>query len=162
MAEAVKAVVGEVWQPTKAKKLRLHEIVDAWRHMTQRTYVERRSVAPELHSSYSRNRFKSKGKDDLVYFAHYDLMLRRNENKHCKVWVRIPYKPHNAIWLPLRMSKQAETYLFASRLRDSKLVAKHDGRFWMHFTVTREVTTIQPRAVLAVDLGRSVWRQPCC
>ncbi|MGA2973096.1 MAG: transposase [Candidatus Bathyarchaeia archaeon] len=153
MAEAVKAFVGEVWQPTKAKTLRLHEIIDAWRHMTQHTYAERRSVAPTLHSAYSRNRFKSKGKDDPVYFAHYDLMLRRNENKHCKVWVRIPYKPHNAIWLPLRMSKQAEAYLFASRLRDSKLVVGHDGRLWMHFTVTREVTTIQPRAVLAVDLG---------
>ena len=153
MGEAVRAVVGEVWQPTIAKKLRLHEIVQAWRHMTQHMYVERRSVAPELHSAYPRNRFKSKGKDDPVYFAHYDLMLKRNENKHCKVWVRIPYRPHNPVWLPLRMSKQAEAHLFASRLRDSKLVAGHDGRLWMHFTVTREVTAIQPRAVLAVDLG---------
>ncbi len=145
--------MGEVWQPTEAKKLRLGEIGDAWRHMTQHTYLERRSVAPELHSAYARNRFKSKGKDDPVYLAHYDLILRRNENKHCKVWVRIPYKPHNPVWLPLRLSKQAEAYLFASRLRDSKLVAGQNGRLWMHFAVTREVTPIQPRAVLAVDLG---------
>lgn len=153
LGEAVKAVVGEVWQPTKTKTPRLQEVRDGWRNMTQHTYVERRSVAPELHSAYSRNRFKSKRKDDPIYFAHYDLMLRRNENKHCKVWVRIPYKPHHPVWLPLRMSKQAEAYLFASRLRDSKLVAGQDGRLWMHFTVTRKVTPIQPRALLAVDLG---------
>ncbi len=153
MAEAVKAVVGEVWRPTKAKKLRLHEIVDAWRMMNQPTYAERRSLVPQLNSAYARNRFNSRGSSDPVYLAHYDLKLKRNENKHCKVWVRIPYKPRKPIWLPLRMSKQAECVLFASRLRDSKLVAGHDGRFWMHFTVTREVTPIQPRAVLAVDLG---------
>jgi IS605 OrfB family transposase len=153
LPEAVKAVVGEVWQPTEAKKLRLQEVRDAWRGMTQHSYMERRLVAPELHSVYARNRFKSKGADDPVYFAHYDLNVKRTRNKHCKVWVQIPYKPHHPIWLPLRIGKQAEAVLFASRLRDSKLVPGHDGRFWMHFTVTREVTTIQPQAVLAVDLG---------
>jgi IS605 OrfB family transposase len=51
------------------------------------------------------------------------------------------------------MSKQAESVLFSSRLRDSKLVVDGDGRCWMHFTVTRDVTPVQPRAVLAVDLG---------
>ena len=145
--------MGEVWQPTEAKKLRLYEIVDAWRVMTQPSYAERRLVAPDLHSAYARNRFKSKGLDDPLYFAHYDLNVKRTSNKHCRVWVQIPYRSRNPIWLPLRIGKQAEAALFASRLRDSKLVAGHDGRFWMHFTVTREVTPIQPRAVLAVDLG---------
>jgi putative transposase len=153
MAEAVKAVVGEVWQPTETKRLRLHEIRDAWRHMTPHTYLERRSVAPELHSAYSRNRFKSKGKDDPIYLAHYDVEIKRTANRYCKLWVRIPYRPRSPIWLPLRMSKRAESVLFASKLRDSKLVAGRNGRFWMHFTVTREVTPIQPQAVLAVDLG---------
>jgi len=153
LPEAVKAVVGEVWQPTEAKKLRLQEVRDAWRGMTQHSYMERRLVAPELHSVYARNRFKSKGADDPVYFAHYDLNVKRTRNKHCKVWVQIPYKPHHPIWLPLRIGKQAEAVLFASRLRDSKLVLGHNGRLWMHFTVTREVTPIQPQAVLTVDLG---------
>jgi len=146
-------VVAEVWQPTQAKRLRLNEIIDSWRRMTQLTYKERRLTAPELSSAYARNRFKSRGADDPVYLAHYDLQLERRTTKHCKVWVRIPHKPRKPIWLPLRMSKDAESTLFASKLHDSKMVSGRDGRFWMHFTVTREVTPIQPRAVLAVDLG---------
>ncbi len=153
MPSAVKAVVAEVWQPTKAKTVRLNEILDSWRRMIQLTYKERRLIAPELSSAYARNRFKSKGADDPAYLAHYDLQLERRATRHCKVWVCIPYKPRKAIWLPLRMSKQAEACLFASKLHDSKIVSGRDGRFWMHFTVTRQVTPIQPRAVLAVDLG---------
>lgn len=145
--------MGEVWQPTKSKKLRLQEIISAWRLMSQRTYAERRSVAPHLSSAYARNRFKSKGRDDPVYFAHYDLKFKRTGNKHSKIWVRIPYRPRKQIWLPLHMSIDAEGSLFSCRLRDSKLVAGRDGRFWMHLIVTCEVTPIQPRAVLAVDLG---------
>jgi len=150
---AVKAIAAEVWQPTRAKKLRLHEIVDAWRGMTQPTYAERRSVARDLCSAYARNRFKSKRANDPVYLAHYDLKVNRTANKHCKVWVQIPYRPRKPIWLPLRMSKQAEAVLFSSKLHDSKLVAGRGGRFWLHFTVTRDVTPVQPRVVLAVDLG---------
>jgi len=145
--------VAEVWQPTQAKRLRLNEIIVSWRRMIQLTYKERRLTVPELSSAYARNRFKSKGADDPVYLAHYDLQLERRTTKHCKVWVRIPHKPRKPIWLPLRMSKDAESTLFASKLHDSKIVSGRDGRFWMHFTVTREVTPIQPRAVLAVDLG---------
>jgi IS605 OrfB family transposase len=51
------------------------------------------------------------------------------------------------------MSRIAESVLFSARLRDSKLVVGAGGRFWMHFVVTRDVTPIQPHAVLAVDLG---------
>lgn len=153
LSSATKTIVGEVWQPTKSKKLRLQEIISAWRLMAHRTYAERRSVAPHLNSAYARNRFKSKGGDDPVYFAHYNLKLKRTENRHSKIWVRIPYRPRNHIWLPLHMSRAAEGNLFSCRLRDSRLVAGCDGRFRMHLTVTREVTPIQPRAVLAVDLG---------
>ena len=154
MSEAAKAVVGEVWQPTTSKRGKLAEVFSKWRLMAAKnTYPERRSVAPQLHSAYARNRFKSKGADDPLYFAHYDLNVKRTCNRHCRVWVRIPYKARNPIWLPLRMSKDAESILFASTLRDSKLVVGRHERFWMHFTVTREVTPIQPRAVLAVDLG---------
>lgn len=153
MGETVRVIVSEVWQPTKVKRLRLQEVVDAWRNMLQATYKERRSVAPHLKSSYARNRFKSRREDDPVYLAHYDLQLRHTNNRHSRVWVRIPYKPRNALWLPLRMSERNESILFSSKLRDSKLVVGPDHRFKMHFTVTRDVTPIQPRAVLAVDLG---------
>lgn len=145
--------MAEVWQPTQMKRCRLGEVSDAWRRMIQLTYKERRLTAPKLSSAYARNRFKSKSPDDPVYLAHYDLQLQRRPTKHCRVWVRIPYMPRNPVWLPLRMGKDAESTLFASKLRDSKLIAGRDGKFWMHFTVTREVTPIQPRAVLAVDLG---------
>lgn len=121
--------------------------------MTQPTYVERRVVAPNLSSAFARNRFKRKGTDDPVYLAHYDLHIKRTSNKHCRVWVGIPYRPRKHVWLPLRMSKDAEGILFSCRLHDSRLVAGNDERFWMHFTLTRNVTPIQPRAVLAVDLG---------
>jgi IS605 OrfB family transposase len=93
------------------------------------------------------------GANDPVYLAHYDLKVNRTANRHCMVWLRIPYRPLKPVWLPLRMSKENEGILFSSRLRDSRLVAGRDGRFWVHFTVTREVTPIQPQAVLAVDLG---------
>jgi IS605 OrfB family transposase len=146
-------VVAEVHQPTRFKKVRLEEIVEGWRSMTQPTYLERRAAAPRLHSAYARGRFKSKGENDPVYLAHYDLEAKRTLNRHCKVWVRIPYRPREPLWLPLRMSKEAEAVLFSSRLRDSRLVVGHEGRFWMHFTVTRNVTPIQSRAILAVDLG---------
>jgi len=151
--EAVKAVVAEVWQPTRTKQLHMQEILSAWRRMTQPTYGERRLVAPGLRSVYARNRFKSKGRDDPVYLAHYDLKFQRTTHKHCRVWVRIPYRPRKPIWLPIRMNKEAEGILLASRVRDSRLVAGRGGRVWFHFTVTRDVTPIQSRAILAVDLG---------
>lgn len=43
--------------------------------------------------------------------------------------------------------------LLFSKVHDSKLVVGRHGRFWMHFAVTRDVTPIRPRAVLAVDIG---------
>ena len=60
LVEAVKAVVAEVWQPTRTKHLRMQEILSAWRKMTQPTYRERRLVAPGQCSVYARNRFKSR------------------------------------------------------------------------------------------------------
>jgi hypothetical protein len=108
LALAVKAIAAEVWQPTNSKRKRLRGIVDAWRRMTQPTYGERRSVAPHLSSAYARNRFKSKGRDDPVYLAHYDLRIERSDKKHSKLWLRIPHRPRKPIWLPLRMSKQSE------------------------------------------------------
>ncbi len=87
LPSAVKAIAAEVWQPTIKKQLRLEEIVNAWRNMAGcKTYVERRLVAPKLHSAFARNRFKSKGRDDPLYLAHYDILLRHvKRTKHCKV-----------------------------------------------------------------------------
>ena len=90
MAEAITAVVAEIHQPTHLKSRGLSEIVEGWRNMPQPTYLERRLAVPGLHSSYARGRFKSKGKTDPVYIAHYDLKVKRTENKHSKAWVMIP------------------------------------------------------------------------
>jgi len=150
---AVKTIVAEVWQPTNLKRVRLREVIDAWKAMTQRSYLERRSAFPYLNSAYARNRFKSMGGDDPVYLTQYDVKISRTMNKHARIWVRIPYRPRSPIWLPLRMSKQNEANLFADKICGSRLVATREGRVWIHFTVTREVTSVQPRTVLAVDLG---------
>jgi hypothetical protein len=53
--------------------------------MSQSTYLERRAAIPELHSAYARGRFKSIGKADPVYLAHYDFKIKRTENRLCQV-----------------------------------------------------------------------------
>lgn len=149
-----KTVVAKVWKPTFKKLERLEEIFTFWNRMIKlKSYRERRTLAPHLHSAYARNCFKSRSLNEPVYLAHYDFKVKHTSNKFTKWFVRLPYKPHEPIWAPLRMSSKYERELGECEIKDSKLVKDKNG-FFLHIVISKEVGVNHAySSVLGVDLG---------
>jgi IS605 OrfB family transposase len=149
-----KTVVARVWKPTRKKRERLEEIFDLWRGMLKlKSYKERRNLAPDLHSAYARNCFKAKSFNDPVYLAHYDFKIKETGNRLANWFVRIPYKPREPIWLPIRFAEGHEGELKECEIEDSRLIRDEEG-FKLHITIAKKVELhAYSSSVLGVDLG---------
>jgi hypothetical protein len=155
---AVRCVRAELFGLTKIKTRSLNSLYSAWRSMTklQSTYRELRNRFPYLDSRYARAAsFNLSSTREPLHLPKDMFRIVRADGKFAHLFLRIPNKTRQYLWLPLRMSQRSEEMLQGADYGDSKLVRRGD-RFFLHLTVKRETETID-----ASSLRRS-WGEDSC